>query len=411
MKNLKYSLITLFFLSLFSAVFAQDDRMEKDLKVMEEILTELFMSKFGDGRNNHFGEKKAEASYIKGYGIMLKLPQISQYRGFTYSSNYVISTGRNTKRNKDPEYSFKYDLDSLTEAHNAKVIALMKSFLSLYGDLAGGLNPDEKIFIQYNPKNTPGNGFSTYHVSGNPDVIIASVDDLESKSTDQITAEVKYQDILQFKSGKQSKEAFEKKINIKSIGKNNEEQLEYKILSRIFQSIFEKEQEGMFSTSGKPFLSPQESAVSFQVLSGFGVVYKIQLYYPSQVVVKNKGNDDDFAITIKNGNELSEKRDQEMEKAYPKFLEEIKSGIVEYGRTLRSVNAEEMLLVEVEIPACKACEIPSRVVLSVKKSILESYDSRKISLEEAKKKINITPAGKASEKRENGFPAVIWDHD
>ncbi|MBX2843484.1 MAG: hypothetical protein KTR26_17060 [Flammeovirgaceae bacterium] len=413
MKNLKYSLITILLLTVFSTAFGQDQRMERDLKVMEEILTELFTSKFSDG-NSRFGNTKAEASYIKGYGIMLKTPKISRNRALTYSTSYTISNGRNTERNRDSQYSYKIDFDSLTKAKNEEVISLMQSFLSLYGDLASGLNPDEKIFIQFDQKNSPGNGFNTYRVNGNSDIVIASTNGFESKSTDQITAEVKFKDIVQFKLGKLTKEVFEKKIDIKTIGKNTDEQLEYKVLSKIFHSIFENEQKGMFTTSGKPFLSREESSVNFQVLSGFGVVYKINLHYPSQVVVRNRENGkdkDDIAITIKNGTELSEKRDKEMEEAYPIFLENIKAGMVEYGRTLRSVNADEMLLVEVEIPACKACKIPSKAVLSIKKSILEYYDSRKISLEEAKKKINVTTTGKASEKKENGFPAVIWDHE
>ncbi|MBK7873748.1 MAG: hypothetical protein IPJ74_25355 [Saprospiraceae bacterium] len=73
--------------------------------------------------------------------------------------------------------------------------------------------------------------------------------------------------------------------------------------------------------------------------------------------------------------------------AYPKFIEEFKRNVIEYGRTVRKLPANELLIFKLDLNTCEDCDIPDRVEISIKKSVLESYDSNKITMEQALEQI------------------------
>jgi hypothetical protein len=71
-------------------------------------------------------------------------------------------------------------------------------------------------------------------------------------------------------------------------------------------------------------------------------------------------------------------RDKKVTELYPKFEQELKENMLEYGRTLRSLGDEEVLVFNVSLTKCKGCGIPSTVELNVKNSVVKDFGAGKI---------------------------------
>jgi hypothetical protein len=62
---------------------------------------------------------------------------------------------------------------------------------------------------------------------------------------------------------------------------------------------------------------------------------------------------------------------------YPKFEQELKENMLEYGRTLKTLGDEEVLVFNTTLTKCVKCGIPSTVELTIKSSVLKEYGSGK----------------------------------
>jgi hypothetical protein len=63
---------------------------------------------------------------------------------------------------------------------------------------------------------------------------------------------------------------------------------------------------------------------------------------------------------------------------YPKFEQELKENILEYGRTLKTLNDDEQLVFNVAMTKCESCGIPSTLEVTVKASVLKEFGTGKI---------------------------------
>ena len=84
-----------------------------------------------------------------------------------------------------------------------------------------------------------------------------------------------------------------------------------------------------------------------------------------------------------------EQRDGKVKELYPKFERDIKADILEYGRTVKSLKPEEVLVFNIMLTKCPACDIPSSLELTIKASVLQDYASGKLSKEAALAKFSI----------------------
>ena len=74
---------------------------------------------------------------------------------------------------------------------------------------------------------------------------------------------------------------------------------------------------------------------------------------------------------------------------YPRFEKELKENIVEYGRTLKSLESDEILMLKIKMTECEGCDIPEVLELSIKASELANYSAGKISKEAAMAKVGV----------------------
>lgn len=435
-------LLLLFALSI-SFTFAQsstdDERLNQDLKILEEVMIELFKSGNPDPGQYKVNTRNVDVKYIEGFGIVLQTPFFSKDFGVAtwggrndgYKYSYRIrGKGRNAvivqsdsddERDDEDEVEESDDMDN--QAYQDHVIALMRSFLTVYGDLTSYLKPDEKILMIYDAtaqSNPERLLLRTYGVSigtsGN-----VSVGDSDENFDERISAEVKKKDLTNYKSGSLSEKAFQDKINIHIKEKNpvNDDQLEYRILGKIFQSAFDKypkdaSRNGLtvFSFDGDdevigegdnigPVAVLASPKVNYQRLEGLGVIYEMNMRSSSVYFVhtqKNRNGKGSNSTWKNDDDEGSSKKNEALSELYDKFITDLKRNMVEYGRTLRSLPQEEWLIVEANMPHCKSCDLPGKVEMKIQKKVLESYDKRSISLEKAMDSIKITKSGKASDK-------------
>ena len=73
----------------------------------------------------------------------------------------------------------------------------------------------------------------------------------------------------------------------------------------------------------------------------------------------------------------------------PQFEKELKENILDYAKTVKSLNEDENLILQVGLTQCSGCEMPEQIDVTVRQSILKGYDSGKIKREEALNKISV----------------------
>jgi hypothetical protein len=73
-----------------------------------------------------------------------------------------------------------------------------------------------------------------------------------------------------------------------------------------------------------------------------------------------------------------ETKNKKIVELYPKFEQELKDNMLEYGRNLKTLKDEEVLIFNTTLTKCKGCGIPSMLELSVKGSVLKDFATGKM---------------------------------
>lgn len=424
-------------------------RMEQDIDVAEKILEELF----NPNQNHTFGSRyKSRGLHLKDYGVIFQVPSVAMTIPYTISGqgiSYSITgdaiildrlrathaddddhddENKNYKnKNKSKIYRVR-DLDSILMARRMKIIDKMKSFYLNYGDLIGQLKDNDKIMLVYD---SPDREY-TATIAGNWGQFIKSIrekdeneddnddnDDepkvsaprakTENRRTDKIVMEIARGDINQYKSGKLNKEQFLSKIKIQEIEKNTDNEMEFDILAGIFEKIVKRESNDFYF----------RDRVHYQRLANFGVMYDLELQPEHNWFIEGRYNfefnnrifelkDRAFMLDEKRKNKdkhekelKKEKENMEREKAelekdnkekkieMEKFEKQIKENLIQYGRTLRSLKPDEFLALNIKFKSWSDENTPQNMLFTIKKSVLEAYDKREISLEDAISKIEV----------------------
>jgi hypothetical protein len=343
-------------------------------------------------------------------------------------------------------------LDSLVIMRHQKILDKMQSFYTNYGDLIGQLKDNDKIMLVYDSPNT-GFGAYTFtwnqraprHRDNDDDEndrnrkndddddddddkeyrnrayapAVAGVNtNNTTRRTQKIVMEVSRGDINQYKTGKLSKEQFINKIKVQEEIKDSESELEFDILAGIFEKIAKRESNDFYFNQ----------KVRYQRLANFGVMYDLELHSEYTWMINKNSWSNERLIELKSGVYILdgqvyrdkgkekekekdkykldketkrlqaeverekaeiEKENQEKQVEMEKFEKEIKENLIQYGRTLRSLKADEFLALNIKFKSWGEDNTPKNIMFTVKKTVLEAYDKREISLEDAMSKIEV----------------------
>lgn len=357
-----------------------NERMDRDIEVAENALATMIRQQFS--KNRYYG-MEIKGNYTPGYGVTLRLPGESNYvsvigwegKGgaviaaptppgssggdFTIirpGADVVVVDGDRVKR------ATVINKDSAKTVYYQKVIQASKDFLADYGDLLSQIPQEEKILIT-----NRGEGYR-YHWDRN------------SSTRTLVTVEATKADIVQFKQGKMSRDQMMAKIKVVNTESTNEIDTDLELLSSIIGRLYR-------SDLSKTYYVDEN--IYYERLKEFGVIYYMSVVSSIEQDVR-AGEGKKHRMPTQKLEDLDQAtRDKKVVELYPAFEKDLKENIVEYGRTIKSLSPEEMLVFNVRVTKCEKCGIPSNLELSVKNGALKEFSEGKITKEAAASRINI----------------------
>jgi hypothetical protein len=229
------------------------------------------------------------------------------------------------------------------------VIEAAKTFLLDYGDMITQLSPTERIIVS-NQGNQPRVWTNQY---------------FNTPNRTHLSIEMVKGDLTQYKQNKISREQAISKIKVINTESVDEVEPDLELLSSIFTRLYRPDLSKTFFV---------QDNVYFERLKDYGVVYYMQalssqeLGYTKRYVMPTVGLDDVDQAT----------RDKTIKELYPKFEQDLKDNILEYGRTLKSLKDEEVLVFQVRLTRCVGCKIPSSLEYTIKSGVLKEFNAGKI---------------------------------
>ncbi|HEX6223721.1 MAG TPA: hypothetical protein VFZ52_04895 [Chryseolinea sp.] len=388
-QSLLYSII---FLSAMPAIAQKidEERMQRDIAVAENVLGTLIKQQFE--KQKMFFALEIKSNYQPGYGVTFYIPadyttpivfalpgnetdvwndgRVSGQRFYINEGNYenqnnVVAPSERQKKGtlslKDKkDAKAKLDMDSIQDSYNSKVIEAAKTFLLDYGDMITQLSAAERIIVS-NQGDRPRVWVNKY---------------FNAPNRTHLSVEVLKGDLTQYKQNKISREQASSKIKVINTESVSEVEPDLELLSSIFSRLYRPDLSKTFFV---------QDNVYFERLKDYGVVYYMQalssqeLGYTRRYVMPTVGLEDVDQAT----------RDKTIKELYPKFEQELKDNILEYGRTLKSLKDDEVLVFQVKLTRCSGCNIPSTLEYTVKSSVLKDFNANKINKNSALGKFEV----------------------
>ncbi len=360
-------------LLLFLFTTEMDPKMRLDLSISENILTELL-------KQNGAPTTFVKGSYIPGYGVMLEL---------SYRHLAVRALG--------------------TQVVGVDIDALIKRYLNDYGDLITGIAPDESISVSYSSR----------------------------MSAKRSILSVKKRDVSDRRSGKITEAEFANRIRSQQVGSTSDAEIFAKVVetavnadtSRVFslRNVTASTLPGYGllvsgTLSGGAIGAAPSVAFSFTTDAGAEMdlaramapedIESIEVVrgQPNVRVARVSGTDSlnvlmkdveeevrtnldglrGEIVTLRNNvNRIEVQRrrsKEELATAYVTLEAQLKSVLLDYGRTLSSLEAGQTLMVR--ITNSRPSEgTPNSITFTVPKQVLTDYDRRAITKDQALSRI------------------------
>lgn len=421
MKKLTYYLIVFYLSGLVaSPLLGQDidgQKMKKDIQVAEKILLEMMNA--GREKDNGFtltfnGQESSfeRGFYVKGQGVVLKMPSqgriirnlaiINNYQTFQKGQGQVkiltppAGTGQVVVEDKDKNPDLFVSKRNYPSSFSKEdVRKVMQDFIVKYAVLVGQLKPDEKIVIVYEEKDPQG---EIYLYSQNQNH--------EEKKYVKLTAEIEKRALSEYKSGAISEENLIAAIRFNEEKIQKTDAVEFKVLARIINTLYENgEQEeyrihdnvsynrivGFGVTYDIPFHLEYEETTN-QVLENYEVIFREDLEAVDSTNLRNKEKKY-YYVMRKSLDSLKIIEKTRLQEAIVKIESEMKGHLLEYGRTLSSLEKDEVVVFNVTLNKWMHYfenEEKLRRKLSISREVLDAYDQKKIGREEALRKIEIS---------------------
>lgn len=417
----------------------KDSKMGENLKMMEKVLNEVFRSGNPEPDQLNVRTNSTDAQYIEGFGILMRTPlfywsgsNFISLNGTAWSESgvYIRQNGEaaptpSEEAGKDSERISQDEIDQVK-------IDLMTYFLQNYGDLASELPKNEKIMLIYGSKNNRNSRVRAtgLTIAGSPRATISSTKD---RKPGTITVSISKNDIDRFRSRDLSEDGFKKALSIENLPANDKKRMSYQILGQILEDIVSEYRISPVLNSKNNIIQGQynyavglagssRSDVNYEVLSGYGAVYKLNVkssllgFYSgkrgqkgSRLIIDGKVFDTEDGKKVG-----SSAHDNIVDSVYQAMVPAVQRAMIEYGRTLRELGSDEWLSVKIEIPACNSCEAPATVEINVPQKVLEAYDTRSISLDTAIGRMDVKGKGQAKDKSSSSSYLYFgddWDQD
>lgn len=402
MKSFKtYLLIGLLTITIAPATaFAQSqaidaNRMNRDIRIMENILGELFRTQISPSGSNQtfvvsgtgtFHGDNVRGTYLPGFGVIFNVGNTG-----IWGSTYRVLSGSG-----DSEYTFYYDAvgsdKKKEEVDQESITARIQSFLRDYATTIGQLKDDEKVMVIFGAKSNSQYSYArlltgrvttaTTTLQGQ-DVKTDDEDEDEKEEIPVISVSTKVSDLKEFRTGRINADKFEDRLAVAT--SKDREYLDLKVMGNIFETALRDQKGDGYRLSGN---------VSYLMLDNFGALFSLSVRYGTgSNRFAGTLTSEFMRVTTGYDNDKEKEEYQEYLKVVTQAFEDLKRNvseyIVDYGRTLSSVNSEQYLLLSITLSG-RLDEIPERIDVQIKKSALDQLDRGSITREAALRQIVIT---------------------
>ena len=422
-----------------TSLFAQknDDRMKRDIAVMETALSEMIKQEL-DQRNFFFSEVKG--NYVAGYGVTFTVPtnmlssvtvlgsqndmlvidgtvtgfgqprwaqqQLQEAQEELAIAEREMATQEAMKKKDQPKTPSKakepgkkksdnsdegitvvgelssvrvrpgvqvyspsgtrkrINNDSMAVVNNDKIISAAKNFMADYGDMLSQLSTEERIVVT-----NRGNTQNQFNYFG------------QNNKSSLMSVELRKSDLIDFRQGKLNREQLIAKMKVVNSVTSNKVEPDMELLVSIFNRLYREDLSRTYYTQGSTY---------YERLTDFGAILHMQVV--SSIVNEYNVPAKEARLvmpTLGLANLTQEERDKKVKELYPMFESELKENILDYGRTLKSLNDNEQLIVNVTLTKCQDCGIPATLELAVKASVLKDYNAGKLEKSAALSKIEV----------------------
>lgn len=358
------------------------ERMERDIEVAENVLSTLLRQEVS--QQGRFFGLEVKGVYQEGYGVTFRLP--SDYSGpmfirsggegtviyrdnlaptiaYSHSKEDRETTEREQKEDKEATRlkekaleKRRISYDSAREAYNDRLIKAAKDFIVDYSDFLTQLSPNERVVVTNKNENR-----SWYYKENKRKHI--SIEGLKS-------------DITAYKQGKMTREQAVSKLKVVNTEVVDTKEQDLELLTSIMGRLYRTDLAKTYFSS--------ENNIYYERLKDYGVIYYMEVFssnepMPGKLTLPTQGLVEVDKAT----------RDKKVTELYPKFEQELKENMLEYGRTLRSLGDEEVLVFNVSLTKCKGCGIPSTVEVNVKNAVIKDFAAGKIDKNAALSKFTV----------------------
>ncbi len=381
---MKKILIMCFLLSpaLLPAQKQDDERMRRDIEVAQNVLSTLIKQQFGNQRV--FFPLEVKGSYQSGYGVTFTIPtdftapivfsitgandnvfisggnQSNSRNGVYYEMEVEDMDDPNATRLRDRNKEKKrMDLDSIRNAYHGKVIDAAKTFIADYADMITQLQPSERIIVT-NHRNQSQTWVGQFY---------------NAQKRTLLSVEAVKSDVLAYRQGKISREEMLGKIKTINTETVDKAEPDLELLVTMFNRLYSADLSKTFFT---------ENNIYYERLKEFGVIYYMQVFSAIEI---DYGR---FRMPTVGLNNIDlETRNKKIKELYPKFEQELRENILEYGRTVKSIGDNESLVFQVRVTRCPQCGIPATLEYTVKGEVLRDFNAAKLSRDAAISKIDL----------------------
>ncbi len=436
------------------------DRMERDLRIMERIYTDLQRQAMGVvGVTN---ARSVSGAYFPGYGVIFNVnetfstsfvlegsilrtaevarnPEDQFFRGQRYSSEAErrFFEGGNRSSSADSLIEVrevavagysptrKMSPDSLRFSFYEKNKGVIRDFFANYADAIAQLEDDDRIQVMISHRG------STLSYA-----FVTSGSRIQSATQNPLRAEVRVGDIVAYRTGKMSLDAFHDKITFSEIDPNSNDNKELQVMRGVFDSALKnnktlrfnlaKDAQGVLLTNYGAMFSLEVGVQREVLMAGLNpsnissveilknneggetiIVLKdstrivlptsVREHQVSGVVTSTstRGRTPQGVVTI--AERPSDIRAQAVEGEYVSFresmdklIDQVSELLLDYGRTLRSLKADDKVLVTInQSTTVNDPEVPNRVEIQVDVKTLRDFDRGAMSRDEAMKKVEV----------------------
>jgi hypothetical protein len=155
------------------------------------------------------------------------------------------------------------------------------------------------------------------------------------------------------------------------VNRNNGSEMRSKdldLFGSMLKTLYEDSYTDTYFISWKP---------DYERIKGVGAIYSFKVYssYDDNGLYSMPG--------IDRSGLTGEVRNENVEKLYPVFVKSMKENLIQYGRTINSLESNEVVILKITLTKCDDCTIPKKVQFSVKQSVLADFNAARISQDAA----------------------------